>query len=169
MPQTDRPHGEKTLPTELGPWVTADNQLEGAVARLLVGQDLGDSPGWEAKPVVVAPMGWRWMVLLRPGLADSVQSNLASPTRDVACAYADDFLYRAGFTGPGVQPLPAHLPPLRERQEVLVPWNDGPGAERAAKCECGHVGVELLDRHCPCPECGGQTMILAEDLAALDG
>jgi hypothetical protein len=166
---TDEP--DAPSPTEASPpprtmllsgWVEDLNPrlLEGTLTRFLRAPATSMA---EAKPLVVVPAGWRWLVVLPHGKEDMVQGRFAAPSSKIACLYADDYLYRQGYTGPGIGPLPEGYPHLRDREDAWVPseYDDGV-LDRGAKCECGYVGVDIRNRYEPCPSCGGMGVIRPE-------
>lgn len=159
--EPERPQG-----VLLGPWVTDDmpGVSSGTVTRLLVG-----SEDVTSKPLVVAFAVNAWKVFLAPGTAQAlVQGSFAAPTGQIARLYADDFLYSRGFSGTGVGPLPPGYPPLRTREDTHVASSYEPSVLlQAAKCECGYVGEDIVDRHAFCPECNGCTVLMAHRLLPL--
>lgn len=118
------------------------------------------------KPLMVVPRGLDWTVILGPALEGMIQGRFAATTSETACLYADDFLYSQGFAGPDIGPLPEGHPPLRGREDALVPSEDEHSMlQQGAKCECGYLGVDIRDRHRACPSCNGIAVLSAYTLS----
>jgi hypothetical protein len=156
-------------PRATSAWVPDETpQLpKGTLTRLL--RVVANGPA-EVRPLIVAPMGWRWKILFLGRHDSALQRRFAAPSAEIACAYADDYLHSAGFVGPGIQPLPSQYPPLRLRTNEMIPMRspspiDAGALVEAARCGCGHVGEDIVDRSRRCPSCGGYGILFAETLS----
>lgn len=163
----DRGGGDETTPTgpTLTGWMRDPNPRmpEGTLIR--VRREPTGNPAHD-KPLLVVPRGLDWAVILGPTLNGMIQGRFAATSSKIACLYADDFLHSQGFAGPGIRPLPEGYPPLREREDALVPSADERSVlHRAAECECGYVGVDIRDRHRACPKCNGIAVMTAYTLS----
>jgi hypothetical protein len=159
--------GAETTPTgpKLTNWLPDPNPRmpQGTLTR--VRQEPTGNPASD-KPLLVVPRGFDWAVILAPTLEGMIQGRFAATTSEIACLYADDFLHSKGFTGPGIGPLPESYPPLRGREDALVPSEyERSVLEQGARCECGYVGAIIRDRYQACPSCNGIAVMTADTLA----
>nr|MBA2319962.1 hypothetical protein [Deltaproteobacteria bacterium] len=77
--------------TELSPWSTINNP-PGARIRVPM---TGEPEHWT---LMIANLGGRWKVLLPPGQDDPIYSKFAAPNEEIVRAYANDYLFRKGFS-----------------------------------------------------------------------
>lgn len=148
--------------TPLNTHVNGSQAIPGTVVRFIEGARFFDGRTPVPAVLVVPAMGWQ--VIFPHGTNAPIEGRLAAPSAAIARAYADDYLNSRGDTGPGIGPLPSRYPPLRNRENVMVPMKNPSQFDRGvmvegAKCECGYVGEDIVSRYDACPGCGGVSIL----------